>query len=100
MQIPKPERIRDKAYRDSARDRYCQACFYARRPDDETTVLAHINIVGNFGRGLKAGDDESVFLCARHHQEFDTDPNRCEWLVRNILLPQRKAAYRRWKVER
>lgn len=97
LSIGEPERIRDKPYRDSAKHRNCMACELAGRvAAPGTVVLAHINIAGNFGRGLKAGDDESVFLCDPCHRgsEADTDGDRAKWLVRNILIPMRKKAYR------
>jgi hypothetical protein len=85
-------RVRDEKYRQSARGRPCMAC----GRQDDTVVLAHINIAGNFGRGLKAGDNESVFLCGLCHADLDADTARATWLVRNVLLPLRREAYRDW----
>lgn len=102
---PKTERLRDPAYRKSAQGRQCDVpgCH-----DTETVVLAHISIAGNSGMGIKPPDDESLFLCAKHHDEFDgrrdyedartRDGHR--WIVRNIVIPQRRAAYRKWIAER
>ena len=102
MLLAKPERIRDRAYRESAKDRMCDVpgC-----EDTETVVLAHINIAGNFGLGLKASDDESLFLCGRHHDELDGrdaggEHARAMWIVRNIVIPLRKQNYMLWKAER
>lgn len=104
---PKPPKpIRDAAYRKSAQYRWCLACDPDRLGDDKCyqvpmdVVLAHIRIAGNCGMGLKPPDDESLFLCYRHHTEFDGSPDRNDWLVRNILIPQRRAAYRKWRAER
>lgn len=102
---PKMTVIRDKRYRDSAPRQMCAACFpeHAAASKEYSVeipevVLAHINIAGNFGRGLKAGDDESFFLCHRHHQEMDQYPaQRDRWIVQNIVLPMRKAAFRKWE---
>ncbi len=104
LTLGEPRRLRDPAYRKSANGRRCQVedCH-----DHETTVLAHIRL-NNAGTGLKPPDDESVFLCSNHPNEFDTitqqawlghDASRwsMEWLVRHILLPQRRTAYRQWK---
>lgn len=110
MLIQKPERIRDKRYRDSAKGRMCDVpgC-----EDMETVVLAHIRMPENCGTGLKPPDDESLFLCHRHHDEFDgrayvegmavfvDDPtDRYLWIVRNIVIPLRKENYRLWKQTR
>ena len=86
--------LRDPLYRKRAVRMPCMAC----GAHDESVVLAHINIAGNFGRGINAGDDETVYLCGKCHAEMDQYPGqRDRWLVRNILLPERRAAYRRYK---
>lgn len=98
MQCLKNPPLRDPAYRRSAKGRMCDVpdC-----EDMETVVLAHLNIAGNFGRGLKAGDDESLFLCIHHHQEMDQYPaQRDRWIVQNIVIPLRKLNYRGWKADR
>ena len=87
-----PCRIRDRSYCDSARGRSCMAC----GRQDSSVVLAHINIAGNFGRGLKASDDESVWLCGGCHAEQEADTDRADWFVRKVLIPLRKAAYQTW----
>lgn len=100
MLIQKPERIRDPAYRRSAKGRMCDVpgC-----EDMETVVLAHIRVAGNCGTGLKPSDDESLFLCQRHHDELDdrlgNGISRALWIVRNIVIPLRKENYRLWKAE-
>ncbi|MGI9492496.1 MAG: hypothetical protein ACR2QF_08865 [Geminicoccaceae bacterium] len=104
-QIGKPEtrsrvpkdtgRIRDRAYRESAKDRDCMCCGKPGHAGE--VVLCHLNFAGNFGRGLKASDDESLFLCSWCHTIMDTDPNRSRWIVQNIVVPQRREAYQRWK---
>lgn len=97
LTLGEPHRLRDPAYCRSANGRRCQVegCH-----DHETTVLAHIRL-NNAGTGLKPPDDESLFLCAKHHFEFDGACGRSawgmRWLVNNILLPQRRAAYRLWR---
>lgn len=87
-----PKRIRDKKYRDSAKDRSCMVC-----GSMGTTVLCHINIAGNFGRGLKASDDQSLFLCQGHHYAMDSSTDRADWILRNIFLPMRTRKYWDWK---
>ena len=98
LSIGEPERIRDKPYRDSAKHRNCMACELAGRvAAPGTVVLCHINIAGNSGRGLKAGDDESVWLCTAHHYAHDNSSDRADWILRNLFLPLRRRAYRAWK---
>ncbi len=90
-----PTRIRDDAYRTSAKHRNCDVCALAGRiAAPGTVVLAHINRDGNSGTGLKASDDSSLFLCATHHAEFDTATDRDAWLVDNLVIPMRLNAYR------
>lgn len=114
MQDLKPTRIRDKAYTRSAVNRHCMV----RHPDTgdfcngEGVVLAHIRIAGNAGTSLKPSDCESLFLCGEHHDEFDGRDmlgrrrgsnyelplQSAMWLVRNVFIPERKQAYRAWKM--
>lgn len=103
---PKPPKpIRDSAYTRDAQNRRCMAIDRTDHSGD--VVAAHINIAGNFGMSRKASDDETVDLCVGHHDEFDgrrgtidETMSRYMWLVRNILIPQRRAAYRKWRAER
>lgn len=98
LAIGEPERIRDEAYTRSAKERNCMACeLQGKTAEPGTVVLCHINIAGNFGRGLKASDDESAFLCSAHHYSFDTAEDRADWILRNLFLPLRKRAYQAWK---
>jgi hypothetical protein len=107
MQCLKPTRIRDKAYTRSAQRRHCMV----RHPDTgdfcngESVVCCHIRITGNAGTSLKPGDDESLFLCGKHHDEFDRRRGTIDetmsamaWLIRNVYIPDRKQAFRAWKM--
>lgn len=99
MLISKPDRIRDRKYTQDAKNRPCMAIDRDDHAGD--VVVAHVNVAGNFGRGLKAGDDESLDLCAVHHQEMDQfKEQRDRWIIRNIVIPMRKTAYRIWRSER
>ena len=104
----KPARLRDEAYRRSAQGRMCDVpgCH-----DTETVVLAHIRTLNNSGTGLKPPDDESLFLCHRHHDELDgrarrgmhypgEAEDRYRWLVQNILIPLRRESYQLWKAKK
>ena len=99
---PKMNAVRDKRYQRDAQHRQCRVI-------DPTTlercqnsaVLAHVNIAGNFGRSLKAGDDEAIDLCAYHHDDFDNrlcakDNDRALWLWRNVYRQEEKLNYQRW----
>jgi hypothetical protein len=88
-------RLDDPAYRRSANGRACMVCGSC---EPGTVVLAHINLIENgAGRNRKADDCDSVWLCAEHHRDMDTDPDRCRWLVINLLLPARRRAYLKWR---
>lgn len=95
---PKPPKpIRDAAYRKSAQGRVCmvEGCH-----DHETVVLCHIATASNSGMGMKPPDDESVFMCAEHHAAMDLFPGqRAEWILANLYLPIRRAAYEIWAAQ-
>ncbi len=92
-----PQRIRSQSYRNSAAIRECMAfAAIGRVAEPGSVVLAHIR-VNNAGTSLKPGDDESLFLCAKHHADFDASPDRAVWILRHIVLPQRRAAYVTWQ---
>ncbi len=96
---PKMTVIRDKRYTQDAKNRPCLAI--ERDDHDGDVVVAHINIAGNFGRGQKASDEESLDLCWFHHMEMDQYPaQRDRWIVQNIVLPWRRAAFDDWRAER
>lgn len=104
MLCPKSKPLRDKRYCESARHRRCDVPTCYAVGEEFGVVLAHINVAGNFGMRRKASDDESIFLCREHHDEFDSriltsDRDRALWLVRNIMIPLRKGAYQRWRME-
>lgn len=95
-----PERIRDKAYMDSARDRGCDACDLAGRAYDSASVVhAHANFAFNSGMGQKASDDCNLFLCFNCHTSFDQcdDKARSLWLTVNFFIPWAQQRYREWK---
>lgn len=104
LAFPKNPPLRDNAYRKSANGRKCDVpgC-----EETETVVLAHIRMPENSGMARKPPDDESLFLCHRHHDEMDgrrTNPahdhlSAALWIVRNIVIPLRKENYRDWKAE-
>ncbi|MFP5513279.1 MAG: hypothetical protein ACLGJC_09385 [Alphaproteobacteria bacterium] len=86
-----PERIRDMAYRKSAKDRICSVPGCGR----PAACLAHIRTGMRGGTSLKPSDDEGDFLCDPHHQDQEKNPGP-EWWFENVYVPQRKLAYRRW----
>lgn len=54
--------------RNAARDESCVICGV----EDGTVVLAHRNMPGDFGRGLKGPDWFGAHLCAACHREGDS----------------------------
>ncbi len=93
-----PTRIRSQSYRDSAAIRPCMACeAIGRVAEPGSVVLAHIRRF-NAGANLKPSDDESLFLCGAHHADFDTCTDRDGWIVKHIVMPQLRAAYRTWEM--
>lgn len=95
-------RIEDNAYRQSARGRPCRVPNCAE--DQTTVVLCHIRFY-NAGIALKPSDDKCLFLCGKHHDEFDGRQREglrqgAEWVLSNIVIPEAEAAYRNWKEER
>lgn len=101
MECPKSPPLRDPAYRRSAQGRMCDVPGCEAM---ETVVLCHIRLPENSGTGLKPPDDESLFLCGKHHDEFDGrlpdgvyDYSKYQWIVRNIVIPLMRENYRGWK---
>ena len=104
MLIPKENRIRSKAYLAHIRTQPCLACG-APGPSD----AAHISM-GRNSLSMKAGDDLTMPLCRRCHQEHDYFP-RVFWVNRlmephacnmffTILKAWRAAEYRLWEGEK
>ena len=97
-----PERVKNKRYQQSAKDRPCDVC-----RSEGTTVLAHIAITGNSGAALKPSDDESLFLCNVCHDEMDgrslpareQHKARAVWVIRNYLFPRLRARRLKWEAE-
>ncbi|GEM_PF-1449646 len=89
-----PERIRDRAYLDSAHGRACECCGQLWHG---AVVAAHINTEQAGGKGLKAGDDLTLALCAECHRQCDTDPRGVAvWITENIVKPFLRRRYRAW----
>lgn len=96
---PKLRPIRDKAYTRRARHMPCDVPGCYAHGKNGNVVLAHLNIAGNFGRGMKAGDDCSLYLCSDHHAEMDLYPEqRDRWIVQNIVIPIQQQKYLAWKM--
>jgi len=78
---PKTKPIRDEAYRRHVAGLPCRACGW------QDSQAAHIS-VGNYARGMKAGDDLCIPLCpagpntAGCHTEFDQHQ---EWFAKYVL---------------
>lgn len=98
MLCPKLKPVRDKAYRERAKRMPCRVRECYQHGENGNVVLAHIRRPHNCGTGLKPPDSHSLYLCSRHHQEYDTSPDRCAWLVDNIMIPDCVADFTRWKM--
>ncbi|MCM8735939.1 hypothetical protein M5E06_17545 [Azospirillum sp. A1-3] len=89
-----PERIRDRAYLDSAQNRACECCGQLWHG---AVVAAHVNTEQGGGMALKNGDDAVLFLCGTCHQSCDTDPRGVAvWITENIVKPFLRRRYRAW----
>jgi len=88
-----PQRITDKAWRQSARGRACDTCGI----DDGTVVFAHLATSTNSGMGLKPTDPEGLFLCGPCHYSLDTSYDRAAWVIDSYVIPQMHKRYRKWK---
>lgn len=83
MLLPKQPRIESKRLRDAAKGESCVLC--ANGPD-ETTVLAHLPIAGEFGVGMKTDDLIGAHVCATHHAYLDGPEGRQDWRTRFLAL--------------
>lgn len=89
LTIAEPVRIRDRAYLDSAQHRPCERC-----GSRVGVVGCHLNSEGHGGQGLKVGDEQTLFLCARCHREMDTDPRGIPvWLLEELIRPALACRY-------
>lgn len=95
---PKLKPVRDRKYRERARHMRCRVRTCYITGESGKVVLAHIRRPYNCGTGLKPPDSHSLYLCSEHHVEFDTSPDRCAWLVDNIMIPECEGDYHRWKL--
>lgn len=76
-----------------ARGQPCVLC-NTGQPDD-TVILAHLNVAGEFGMGLKAADfPYGVWLCCEHHAYID-GPGRNDWKTRFICVTRQMREYAR-----
>lgn len=90
LTIGEPERIRDRKYLDTAEHRACERC-----GSRVGVVGCHLNAEGHGGQGLKAGDDQVLFLCWSCHREMDTDPRGVPiWIFEELLRPALTKRYR------
>lgn len=95
MLLPKPQRVRSRAYLDSFADKPCEVCGSVG-----TTVAAHIRAGHAAGVAMKPDDWRVLALCHRHHDEFDRewsgDPL---WILRNIVDPMLRRRFEKWQAK-
>lgn len=82
MLLPKSPPIRSQKLRDAARGQSCVRC----GSEDETVVLAHLPISGEFGTGLKTHDIVGAHLCRPCHEHVDGPEGRRDYELRFHLL--------------
>ncbi len=70
-EIGKPQRLESKKLRNSARGQMCTLRLENCNHNTDTTVLAHINLTGRSGMGIKPNDNESCFACSNCHDVID-----------------------------
>ena len=96
MLIPKKKRIVDEAYRKSFKDSVCQASRDGINICGQPAIGAHINTEEYAGIGQKADDDLIFPLCHECHLAQHKDDN-ASWWLNNVLKPQARLRYRRFK---
>lgn len=101
---PKAPVVRDQAYLDSYR---YAACIVCGRQGQDDVVGAHLRWGSGAGIGRKPGDDLTLPLCARCHQEQHAIGEEQFWYARffRLRIPVMMEAlraiarerYRKWK---
>lgn len=90
----KQERITDKKYLQSARDKCCLIC-----GSRGTTVMHHLRTSSNAGTGVKAGDNQCLPLCNLHHDEIHRSEkafaDKYKWAVGNDIIAFAELLYKR-----
>lgn len=92
----KQNRIKDKAYLQSANGRACLIC-----GSRNTTVAHHLRSSELAGTGCKAGDNQVLFLCANHHNEIHKSEqdfcNKYSWAIGKDPIAFAELLYKRYK---
>lgn len=90
-----PEKIDDEQYRKAHSEFTCIASRDGFNLCGRPSVLAHIKAGKAGGMATKPPIHDSLPLCWECHHDSHQVPEN-EWLVVNVLLPQRRRAYRKW----
>ena len=95
LSLPVPSRVRSPAHLDWIREQRCCLPGCGAWPVE----AHHLTCVGAKGRGIKAGDDSAVPLCAAHHRGQDSPHHagdEAAWWSRHGVDPIETAA-RFWR---
>jgi hypothetical protein len=96
LAIPEEKRIVDHEYRQSYKDRRCEASSNGTDLCGLPCIGAHMR-TGEFAGGAqKPSDDLTVGLCTSHHADQEDNPGP-EWWLENVFKPQLRRKYRDWK---
>lgn len=76
--------------RQLARGKPCQVRLPGCDGGGETTVLAHVRIIGVSGMGLKAPDALGAWCCGPCHTKADTDHGNELDFLRGVMRTQAK----------
>ncbi len=96
LEISEPERIVDHEYRQSYRDRTCEASDNGIDLCGKPCIGAHIRAGEYSGGGQKPCDRLTIGLCDDHHRDQEANPG-LEWWAKYVWKPSLRRRYREWK---
>lgn len=101
LPIGTPPRVKDKAYRDSAKGRECERC--GKPGHTGEVVAAHVRTGLEGGTSYRPSDDLVVFLCSPCHLLAKDAQERhpgADWWLNEIFKPWLRRRYQLWKERR
>ncbi len=90
-------KVTDEAYLKTYRDYPCAASDDGVNICGRDSVGCHIRTGEVSGIGTKPGHDLTEGLCHEHHMAQESQPGPEFWIER-VYKPQRRRAYREWKM--
>lgn len=94
--IPEERRTVDTAYRQSFKERVCEASDNGIDLCGLPCVGAHVRAGEYAGHAQKPSDDLIVGLCVRHHAEQESESG-LHWWMENVWKPMLRRRYREWR---